>query len=166
MPRQMEPKETRDIRESLLKEQDYFCPLCESLIDPKDAALDHCHDTGRIRGVLHLRCNSIEGALKSKFKRGGGLRYTDFETYLKNLALYLTKEHHMLLHPSNRPGPKKLMKSSYNHLIREIKHANLYYKSKNKKLIKFPDYPKSKKLTKRLAELFEEFALSPVYYNE
>ena len=166
---QLDGKDIKPIREKLLEEQNGICPLCLTPIDPNDAALDHCHDSGLIRGVLHKRCNSNEGALKSKFRRSGiqnieGCEIT-FEEYILNLHFYLTKDHHDMLHPSNKPGPKKLMKSSYNKLVREIKKANEYYKAHNKKPIKIPDYPKSKRLTKRLDELYEEFGIDPRFYN-
>ncbi len=166
MPRQMDHKEIREIREQLLIKQDNICPLCNCVINSWEAALDHDHETGLIRGVIHLRCNSCEGGLKSKFKRSGCESYTDFSTYLYNLSVYLSKEHYDLLHPSNKPGPKKIMKSSYNKLIKEIKRTNIYYKSKKKKPIKYPGYPKSKRLTKRLKELFEEFAIDPQFYTK
>lgn len=162
--KQLEPKDVRETRERLLEEQEGFCTLCETYIQLGDAHLDHSHQTGRIRGVLCSSCNKTEGILRSKFIRSGIHKKIKFETYLKNLAEYLTKEHHKIYHPSNRPGSKKLMKSSYNKLIREINKANVYYKSKGKKVIKIPQYPKSKKLTKRLDELFKEFGLNPEYY--
>jgi hypothetical protein len=66
-----------------------------------------------------------------------------------------------LLHPSHAPKPRKLMKSSYNELKREIKKANHFLS----KPLKMPDYPKSKRLTKRLKELYEQFAIYPKFYG-
>ena len=58
--------------------------------------------------------------------------------------------------------PRKLMKSSYNELKREIDKVNKYMK----KPIKIPNYPKSKRLTKRLKELYEQFGIYPRYYSK
>ena len=161
----MKSTEIKEIREQLLEEQNYICPLCQTEIKPEDAALDHCHDTtgpnaGRIRGVLHKRCNSAEGALKSKFIRSGTGLYTTFEEYLLNLAHYLVKDHHLLLHPTHAAKPQKLMKSSYNSLKKEVETCNQYMK----RPIKVPSFPKSGRLTKKLKELYEKFGIQPRYY--
>lgn len=172
-------KEVRELREALWHEQEGICPLCNTYIPLSDTALDHSHDTGLIRGVLHKRCNSAEGTLKSKFKRAGitNLENCDvtFESFLINLHLYLIKDHYDYLHPSHKPGPKKLMKRSYNKLKKEIEIFNSYLKAhhtkdttingKRRKVIKMPEYPKSKKATKPLRELYERFGIEPEYYS-
>lgn len=43
--------------------QGYRCPLCRRDLDPLTAAVDHCHETGEVRGVLCIRCNCAIGAL-------------------------------------------------------------------------------------------------------
>lgn len=158
---QMSQKEVSVERLRLWKEQKEICPLCLEKIVWCDAALDHCHTTGRIRGVLHKNCNSAEGALKSKFIRSGAGKLTSFEEYLLQLHLYLIKEHHLLLHPSHAPRPRKLMKRSYNKLKREIEKCNKFIK----RPLKVPPYPKSKRLTKKLKELYESFGIEAEYYG-
>lgn len=47
-----------------LQAQGDLCPLCGKPIDlkiPKEGVVDHDHDTGEIRGILHRSCNSGEG---------------------------------------------------------------------------------------------------------
>jgi len=47
-----------------LQAQGGLCPLCGKPIDlkiPKEGVVDHDHDTGEIRGILHRSCNSGEG---------------------------------------------------------------------------------------------------------
>lgn len=46
-----------------LASQDHRCPLCTRVLDPVTAAVDHCHETGEIRGLLCIRCNCAIGAL-------------------------------------------------------------------------------------------------------
>jgi len=158
--RQLKNTEVKEFREELLLEQENICPLCEQHINKNDAALDHDHDSGEIRGVLHSTCNSLEGVIKSRFRRAGVHKLTDLITYLENLLVYLQKEHLEVLHPTSIPKPKKLKKSSYNYLKKRYK---LSKDKRHKK--KFPDYPKSKKLTKGLTQLYFELFVEPEYYG-
>lgn len=42
----------------LLKEQNYKCKICNTSIEnTSEAQVDHCHDTGKIRGLLCRKCN-------------------------------------------------------------------------------------------------------------
>ena len=66
--------ELEELREKLLDRQGHRCAICQcSFIEgyyhhqkkkvlPKHKpCLDHCHKTGKIRGVLCSGCNSVEG---------------------------------------------------------------------------------------------------------
>ena len=49
---------------AMLKAQDGVCALCrKTCATGRRLAVDHCHDTGRIRGLLCMRCNTAIGAL-------------------------------------------------------------------------------------------------------
>lgn len=66
---------------ALLHTQDYRCAICH---EPSSnfsyrLAVDHCHSTGKIRGILCRPCNQAIGLLK------------DDPTLLSNAANYLTK---------------------------------------------------------------------------
>jgi hypothetical protein len=55
--------------ERMLAEQEHRCATCsvELTIDhrkPNTAHIDHCHETGRVRGILCMRCNSAVGYLR------------------------------------------------------------------------------------------------------
>ena len=51
---------------ALLDSQNHLCPICLKPLRPSEfgervdwemASVDHCHETGRVRGILHRRCN-------------------------------------------------------------------------------------------------------------
>lgn len=155
--KQLKSSDLKGLRAEILAEQAGICPLCEQQIAPEDAVVDHDHDTGLVRGVLHSVCNSVEGMIKHKFRRGGVHKKTDLITYLKNLVVYLEKEQYELIHPSEKPKEPNLMKSSFNELVREMK--------KNKYTKKLPEYPKSKKMTKGLKVLFEVYKIKPKFHK-
>lgn len=51
-----------------LEKQGGICPLCAQPVDlsiPRQAVVDHDHETGEVRGVLCRSCNSAEGKVKN-----------------------------------------------------------------------------------------------------
>lgn len=54
---------TIDEVHSLFHSQDRKCALCKDTLDEKTMMVDHCHETGRVRGILCRRCNSGLGFL-------------------------------------------------------------------------------------------------------
>lgn len=56
---------TQEAYESLLDSQGGVCAICQlPFVDPNESpkdwdvpSVDHCHETGRVRGILHRRCN-------------------------------------------------------------------------------------------------------------
>lgn len=167
--KQLKQKDIKQVREELLKKNNYICPILKIPLDPKDAALDHSHQDsevsetkeGQIRSTIHKYANSLEGVMRSRYRRSGVSQWISFEEFLLNLYNYLMEYREPMLHPSHAPKPRKLKKSSYNKLVKEIKECNQYLK----KPIKIPPYPKSKRLTKRLKELYEQFGIYPEYYS-
>lgn len=81
----LKTKEIKAYRAKLLKQQKGMCALCGEPILEGEDTLDHCHDTGNIRKVLHRSCNQSEGRIKSWIKRS---RATDSLLFLRNLLLY------------------------------------------------------------------------------
>ena len=51
----------------IVKEQDGKCVLCHEPTGPK-SVVDHCHDTGIVRGVLCNNCNALIGFSKEDKK--------------------------------------------------------------------------------------------------
>lgn len=43
----------------ILKRQRGVCAICKRKVKTRKLALDHCHKTGKVRGVLCTRCNSM-----------------------------------------------------------------------------------------------------------
>ena len=46
-----------DIYEKILEEQGFACAICGSPASTKCLAIDHCHETGGVRGLLCTKCN-------------------------------------------------------------------------------------------------------------
>ena len=143
MLNQLKQKDVNALKEKWYKEQGCVCPLFGKEYPLDKVVLDHQHklkaelpdETGKglCRGVIHFQANSIEGKITNAFKRYGGPDHIDLITYLRNLADYL--EHNKIhtdekfIHPSEEPRAPKLMKSSYNKLVKTIqickKQANI-----------------------------------------
>lgn len=52
---------THEVYNNIMENQEGLCPICEQfLIDP---CLDHCHITGKIRGIICRKCNTGIGML-------------------------------------------------------------------------------------------------------
>lgn len=74
--------------------QDGKCPLCGLEIDMRkkgEGVIDHDHDTGEIRGVLHRSCNAAEGKISNAASRWGckSSEYADIIAFLGHLVEYL-----------------------------------------------------------------------------
>ena len=65
--------------ELLLKEQGYSCAICKKPSTRKRLAVDHCHTTGKVRGLLCSHCNQGLG------------HFMDNQTILENSLNYLKK---------------------------------------------------------------------------
>lgn len=97
----------------LLREQGGLCPLCRKEIDLSikgEGVIDHDHDTGRIRGLLHRSCNAAEGKISNAAARWGAKssQYTAIIPYLEALVGYLKREPSQFIYPMHRtPDEKK-----------------------------------------------------------
>lgn len=59
----------------LFETQKGMCPVCNKSIQPrhKSTHLDHDHENGKIRGLLHNTCNFALGLIKENFDTALGL---------------------------------------------------------------------------------------------
>lgn len=151
------------IRNSIIEKQNGLCVLCTNpLISP---VCDHHHTgahkgDGAIRGVVCSVCNSILGKFENAFIRYG-LGIDEMPNFISNLAVYTSEDSPYktkYIYPSEKPKEPKLMKSSYNELLRVLK------KQGHKK--KVPPYPKLKKMTKALQELYDAYDVAPKFYEK
>ncbi len=57
---------TSSDRDALLQEQNWLCLVCNGPFThgKNKPVVDHCHKTGRVRGIVHFGCNTAIGLLK------------------------------------------------------------------------------------------------------
>lgn len=97
-----------------LREQGGVCLLCRDPIDLSikgEGAIDHDHDSGEIRGVLHRSCNAAEGKVANAAGRWGAksMDYRAIKAFLRNLLEYLDRPGTGLIyHDHKTPEEKRL----------------------------------------------------------
>lgn len=55
--------------DAIYREADGKCAICASPRGKRNHALDHCHTTGKLRGVLCVNCNQGLGHFKDDVER-------------------------------------------------------------------------------------------------
>jgi hypothetical protein len=73
---------TKPIWDAMLAAQHNSCVLCTSYPD----AVDHCHETGKVRGLLCSPCNFRLGGLEDNSWRGKASRYRAFACWLPSTS--------------------------------------------------------------------------------
>jgi hypothetical protein len=68
-----------DKYQSMLLEQNHTCAICKTHDSKKSLAIDHCHKTGKVRGLLCHSCNVTLGRMKESV------------IYLESAIAYLKK---------------------------------------------------------------------------
>lgn len=87
-------------------EQAGNCAICGKPVDlalPKEGVVDHNHDTGEIRGVLHRSCNSAEGKVANAVGSWGSKNtsYPAIIDWLCKLLVYYTKPGCGMIYPTH-----------------------------------------------------------------
>ena len=103
-----------------------LCPLCGKVIDTTvkgEGVLDHDHDTGEIRGVLHRSCNAAEGKISNAAARWGAKssKYDDIIPYLESLVFYLKQPGTGMMYAMHKTVDEK--KDDRNKKMREARAA-------------------------------------------
>lgn len=110
--KQLRPKDVKEAREELIQNQFNKCALCKRPLNLNDScpSLDHCHQSGRVRGALCRSCNTAEGIIIHKFMRSGLKgKGVDYIEWLRLLADYLEADYsHMDFHPQHMIDQTKL----------------------------------------------------------
>lgn len=102
--------QVKSVRVSLAMKQGNRCALCQGqfgLKAPLDPVLDHNHQTGAVRGVLHRCCNSLLGKIENNAPRYG---VRNIPAFVNGVAGYL--QAHLTnitgyLHPSHKTDEEK-----------------------------------------------------------
>ena len=95
--------------------QDGKCAICQKPIDftvmgrTSDYVVDHNHDTGEIRGVLHRSCNAAEGKVANAAGRWGAksTKYEDILVFLRQLVRYLEQDGVGVIYPDHKTPEEK-----------------------------------------------------------
>lgn len=90
-----------------LKAQGGVCAVCKLPVDTAvkgEAVVDHDHQTGLIRGVLHRSCNSALGKMDNAVGRWGAksMQYSAILAWLKNALEYYMQPPHPLVYPTHK----------------------------------------------------------------
>ena len=75
----------KSYRLELLESQGYKCAICTLDCTEEQAVLDHDHQGGHCRAVLHRGCNAAEGKIMNTLRRYG---IKNTKTFLLNLIEY------------------------------------------------------------------------------
>jgi len=103
----LKPQDIKPYRERLLSAQGYICVLCGKPATEYEAVLDHDHNSGKIRGVLHRGCNALLGKIENNYRRCG---IADLHAFLNGCSPYLKGPQHGDFHPSYRTEEEKRLR--------------------------------------------------------
>lgn len=113
-----------DQYQAMLEEQNHACAICgQSEICNRDLAVDHCHTTKKVRGLLCTNCNMAIG------------KFQDNLQYIENALKYLQREYTVpnvedsIKHISHDDRPNwKMLVTTPNGMFPSMGHAAKYYK--------------------------------------
>lgn len=100
-----------------------LCPLCCKPIDltiKGEGVIDHDHDTGQIRGVLHRSCNAAEGKAANAVSRWGSKdsSYQAIIAFMERLLAYWKQEPTEFIYPMHLTPEEKAAKAKLKARVR------------------------------------------------
>jgi hypothetical protein len=108
------PTDVKKVREQLLIEQDGLCAITGLEIPPKQACLDHSHQTQKVRAVAHRQSNAALGKLENIATRYLSYWYPGkLSDFLRQCAAYLENSNEDRWY---HPGWIKRVKADFNKL--------------------------------------------------
>lgn len=100
-------------RHKLLREQNGLCAICGKPLDmlrtKGEGVLDHDHDTGYIRGLLHRSCNAAEGKVSNAAGQWGAksTSYPAIKVWLRQLLDYWEQPQKQYIYPYHKTEDEK-----------------------------------------------------------
>ena len=99
----------------LKSKQNGNCAVCGKPVDltvkglGSSYVLDHCHDTGLVRGVLHRGCNGALGKLENAVGRwtGIGMDMDKIIEWLKSAIVYYESGFEPVIYPDHKTDEEK-----------------------------------------------------------
>jgi len=113
-PRRIKASELSAVKKELLKKQKFKCPICAGSLIGANTVVDHDHETGIIRAVLHRGCNGAEGKLKRLMILWGKCSPSTIADGLKRMIAYWelhkTAQTEYIYHTFRTEAEKKVAK--------------------------------------------------------
>ena len=100
------------VARQILQQQGGLCPLCGKPIDLRirgEMCLDHSHETGEVRGVLHRSCNSGLGKMENAVGHWGSkdCSYAAMLPWIERALAYYKQPPHPYLYPTFQTEDEK-----------------------------------------------------------
>lgn len=116
VPKRLTVGQARSLKNRLAKEQ-VTCPISGRVladIDSKNIVLDHCHDTGLVRGALPRGINGMEGKVFNAVSRWGGVgdNVDEVIRLLEGLIRYWKQEPLPFIYPTHLTEAEKKAKAA------------------------------------------------------
>lgn len=115
--RRIAKSEIKEVTAELMKKQGNKCPICGTSLLPSKAAdrvLDHDHEKGWVRAVLHRGCNGAEGKVRNVMSTWGRSGFSELQLIaaLRNLANFWETNlspQTDYIHPTYLTGPERMV---------------------------------------------------------
>lgn len=151
-------QEANALKLELLEKHGFICPITGYRLTMSNAALDHDHETGQVRGPIFAGANRM--LRESQWVRFG-IRRGDIPAVLRKMADYLEYPQLSILHHTCRKKEPILQKASFLQLENEIKKSGkppawFKYSMRNGK--------PAQKMNLKLQDLFKKYGIVPRFY--